>query len=179
MKVVVIVEEMDNERKIKLGFSSIIGWHDVDKTDDIVAVNDRLHKYCLSKSLLIVNSNIDASGLNRGKPRLNKQGTSILVGNFRKYLLNSGLFDGSFLNNSEKLDCICINPNASNKTNFTDSLRLNRSKYSKNIIFSHLNINSIRNNFENLKEVVSNRVDILDTAETKIDKSFPAAQFVI
>ena len=56
---------------------------------------------------------------------------------------------------------------------------MNRYKYSKNIIFSHLNINSIRNKFENLKEVVSNHVDILVISETKIDKSFPTAQFII
>ena len=77
------------------------------------------------------------------------------------------------------MDCICINLNTSNKTDFTVTLRLNRSKYSKNIIFSHLNINSIRNKFENLKEVVSNYVDILVIPETKIDKSFPKAQFII
>ena len=67
------------------------------------------------------------------------------------------------------MDCICINPNTSNEADFTVTLRLNRSKYSKNIIFSHLNINSIRNKFENLKEVVSNYVDILVIAEAKID----------
>ena len=55
---------MDNERKIKLGFSSIICREDVDKTDEIIAVNDRLQKYCLSKGLLFVdNSDIDASCL--------------------------------------------------------------------------------------------------------------------
>ena len=56
---------------------------------------------------------------------------------------------------------------------------MNRSKYSKNIVFSHLNINSIRNKFENLREVVSNHVNILVIAEKKIDKSFPTAQFII
>ena len=53
-KVVVTVEEVDNERKIKLVFPSIIGREDVDKTDEIVAVNDRLKKYWLSKGLLFV-----------------------------------------------------------------------------------------------------------------------------
>ena len=77
------------------------------------------------------------------------------------------------------MDSICINPNTSNETDFTDTLRLNRSKYSKNIIFSHLNINSIRNKFENLEEVVSNQVNILVIAETKIDKSLSTAQFII
>ena len=45
---------MDNEKKNKLSFSSIIGWEDVDKPDEIVAVNDRLQKYCLICSLLII-----------------------------------------------------------------------------------------------------------------------------
>ena len=53
-KVVATVEESDSERKIKLGFSSIIGWEDVDKTDEIVTFNDRLQKYCLSKGLLFL-----------------------------------------------------------------------------------------------------------------------------
>ena len=90
-KVVAPVEEMDNERKIKLGFSSIICREDVDKTDEIIAANDRLQKYCLSKGLLFVdNSNIDASCLNRGRLHLNRQITSILADNFRKSLVSSG-----------------------------------------------------------------------------------------
>ena len=90
-KVVATVEEMDNKRKIKLGFSSIICWEDVDKTDEIIAVNDKLQKYCLSKGLLFVdNSNIDASCLNRGKLHLNRQGISILADNFRKSLVSAG-----------------------------------------------------------------------------------------
>ena len=89
-KVVAMVGEMNNERKIKLGFSSIIYREDVDKTDEIIAVNDRLQKYCLSKGLLFVdNSNIDASCLNRGKLHLNRQGTSIIADNFRKSLVSS------------------------------------------------------------------------------------------
>ena len=64
-KVVATVEEIDNERETKLGFSSIIDREDVDKTDEIAAVNDILQIYCLSKGLLFVdNSNIDASCLN-------------------------------------------------------------------------------------------------------------------
>ena len=84
-KVVANVEEMDNERKIKLGFSSIIGREDVDKTDE--TVNERLEKYCLSKGFLFIdNSNIDTSCLNRGNLHVNRQGTSILANNFRKSL---------------------------------------------------------------------------------------------
>ena len=47
---------MDNERKIKLGFSSIICRESDDKTDEILAANHKLQKYCLDKvcSLLII-----------------------------------------------------------------------------------------------------------------------------
>ena len=77
------------------------------------------------------------------------------------------------------MDSICINPNTSNEADFTDTLRLNYSTYLKTIIVSHSNINSIRNKSENLKEVASNQVDVLVIANTKIDKSFPTAQFII
>ena len=54
-----------------------------------------------------------------------------------------------------------------------------RSKNEGNIIFSYLNINSIRNKFENLCELVAGNVDILCIAETKLDPSFPNSQFLI
>ena len=59
------------------------------------------------------------------------------------------------------------------------ALILNRSKYSKNIIFSDLNITSIRNKFDNARAAIVNYVDIFITAQTKINKSFPTAQFAI
>ena len=59
------------------------------------------------------------------------------------------------------------------------ALRLNRSKYSKNIIFSYLNINSIRNKFDSVRAAIVNYVDIFIAAETKINESFPTAQFAI
>ena len=43
----------------------------------------------------------------------------------------------------------------------------------------HLNINSIRNKFDPLKEIVSQNLDILMVAETKIDVSFPKEQLHI
>ena len=45
------------------------------------------------------------------------------------------------------------------------------------VIFAHLNINSIRNKFDSLRDMVSNNIDILLISETKIDDSFPSAQF--
>ena len=52
------------------------------------------------------------------------------------------------------------------------ALRLNHLKYSKNIIFSYLNINSIRKKFDSVRATIVNYVDIFI-------KSFPTAQFPI
>ena len=59
------------------------------------------------------------------------------------------------------------------------TLRLNRSKYSKNITFSYLNVNSIRNKFDSVRAALVDYVDILIAAETKINESFPNGQFAI
>ena len=47
------------------------------------------------------------------------------------------------------------------------------------LICAQLNINSIRNKFESLKEIVSTNVDILLICETKLDLLFPKVQFHI
>ena len=48
-------------------------------------------------------------------------------------------------------------------------LRNLRLKIAGSIIFSYLNINFIRNKFENLCELVAGNLDILCIAETKLD----------
>ena len=45
------------------------------------------------------------------------------------------------------------------------------------LVIGYLNINSVRNKFEGLKDFVSDNIDILIVAETKIDNSFPKGQF--
>ena len=53
-----------------------------------------------------------------------------------------------------------------------------RNSHPKNLIFGTLNINSIRNKFQCLKHVFSdNLIDILTICESKLDASFPKAQF--
>ena len=44
---------------------------------------------------------------------------------------------------------------------------------------SHLNIISLRNKFDILKEIITNKVDILLISETKLDSSFSLNQFHI
>ena len=45
------------------------------------------------------------------------------------------------------------------------------------IVCAHLDINSIRNKFEQLKSMIIGIVDILIITETKLDETFPHAQF--
>ena len=47
----------------------------------------------------------------------------------------------------------------------------------KNIILGHLNINSLRNKIESVKEIFNNNIDILLLSETKLDESFPSNMF--
>ena len=54
--------------------------------------------------------------------------------------------------------------------------RLNNSK---NLILGHLNINSLRNKFETVKNIIEDTFDIFLISETKIDNSFPNSEFSI
>ena len=44
---------------------------------------------------------------------------------------------------------------------------------------NHLNINSLRNRFELIKEVFYDNIDVLFLSETKLDETFPNNQFQI
>ena len=54
-----------------------------------------------------------------------------------------------------------------------------RSNHPQKIIIGHININSIRYKFDILKPMLTEVLDILMISETKLDESFPEAQFYI
>ena len=58
-------------------------------------------------------------------------------------------------------------------------LRNLKLKSTNRLILGHLNINSIVGKFDHLKVLIENNIDILVLTETKIDSSFPNAQFRI
>ena len=60
-----------------------------------------------------------------------------------------------------------------------DALNEILEKNPNHIIIVHLNINSIRNKLEMLKEVVVNKIDILVISETKLDNTFSLNQFIL
>ena len=71
-----------------------------------------------------------------------------------------------------------LNTNTSNEANNEDNVLKNlRLKNSNKVIIGHININSLRNKFELLTEMVQDKVDLLMISETKFDCSFPNAQF--
>ena len=58
-------------------------------------------------------------------------------------------------------------------------LKVLRSHNSSELIFAHININSIRNKFEFLTTQVKGNIDVLMVSETKIADSFSVASLVI
>ena len=65
------------------------------------------------------------------------------------------------------------------ETTCFDELKRLRLNYPRNVIISYININSIRNKFSGISEMIGDFVDVLVIAETKIDSSFPTSQFII
>ena len=49
----------------------------------------------------------------------------------------------------------------------------------KNAIIGHLNVNSLRNEFVAIDELMKNKINICFISETKVDESFPNQQFKI
>ena len=62
------------------------------------------------------------------------------------------------------------------KSNFLNDFR---KQNLDRLIISHLNVNSLRNKFEFLVPLVKDNIDILMLSETKLNSSFPLAQFSI
>ena len=67
----------------------------------------------------------------------------------------------------------------SNDESAYSQLKLLRVKHFNRIIIAHLNINSIRNKFDTLSDLIQGNLDLLLVSETKIDCSFPTTQFLI
>ena len=60
------------------------------------------------------------------------------------------------------------------------NVTVKRSRHSdlNNVIFSYLNISSVRNRVGDLDKIVDGNIDIVYIAKTKSDESFPNNQFV-
>ena len=72
-----------------------------------------------------------------------------------------------------------IQPNSAPNNQLSQDLRTYRISNVGKVIVATLNINSIRNKFEELKMVISGNIDVLILTETKLDETFPSGQFFI
>ena len=70
-------------------------------------------------------------------------------------------------------------PNVQGEPDISIQLRSYRVRHVGKLIFATLNINSIRYKFDELKSLITDNIDILVVTETKLDESFPTAQFFI
>ena len=64
-------------------------------------------------------------------------------------------------------------------THNSNDLHEIRLKNPNRLIFAHININSLRNKFEMLQEIIGNNIDVLLISEMKLDASFPSSQFIL
>ena len=158
------IEGYDTHKKPQVVISSLIKRYYQDFNEDIKSINEKIPRLCTSKGLSFIdNSNIHKSCLNRSKPHLNRRGSSFLANSFKKFvnsLCTSDPFTEIFRRTHE------------HPTNSLAELKSLRIRNHNNVTFSYLNINSIRNKFDNLKLIIDKHVDILCVAETN---SFPTA----
>ena len=84
---------------------------------------------------------------------------------------------GNTLNDTIECQNVYLHQSKGIKT--SSVLKNLRMKNIDRLIFAHLNINSIRNKFVYLSYLIKGNIDILLISETKIDDSFPTAQFSI
>ena len=87
-------------------------------------------------------------------------------------------------NNSKVNTCMSICDNQSSLTttqtqdDYLKELKICREKYPKQLIFGHMNINSLRNKMGPIADILlKGYIDVFVIQETKLDSSFPHAQF--
>ena len=95
------------------------------------------------------------------------------------------LDEASFLDTDLATDSITMTDQGENGTTLNtstspDLLNAARQKNAKGMLLCHLNINSIQNKFDELKDIfIKNKMQIMAVGETKIDRSYPDSQFLI
>ena len=72
-----------------------------------------------------------------------------------------------------------IQKSPANQINNNSNLHQTRINNPSRIIFGQINVNSIRNKFEQLIYIVNNERDIVMVSETKLDDTFPTSQFLM
>ena len=157
---------------IQIGFFSIIQRTDNNLSNETEETNIKSKYYWLIKRFIFVdNDNVNESFLKSSKLHFNKMGTWQLFTNILSSL------DKIWYVTTFSIGSDITNLQLSASTSISKELKELRIENPIRLIFSYLNIDSIRNNFSNLQQGIKGSVDIPIIAETKIDSSFPTAQF--
>ena len=97
-------------------------------------------------------------------------------------LTNEDRHKKELLNRQETHTSVINNHFSSEDSSTLNALKSLRLSSPRNVIFFHLNMNSIwllLMEFDNSQEIINGNVDVLAVAETKINTSFPSAQFCL
>ena len=84
---------------------------------------------------------------------------------------------GDYISNSQNSNKIRKEVKNSKDHDAFSLIRKQCLDYPKDVIFGHLNIKSLRNNFESISELIKGKYDIFLINEIKLDASFPSNQF--
>ena len=68
---------------------------------------------------------------------------------------------------------------STNEADWISIVHCLKKKHIQNVAIGYLNINSLRNKFDNSMGLIGNAIDVHIFAETKLDSSFPKGQFKI
>ena len=87
-------------------------------------------------------------------------------------------------NNTQQIhvDVILKSPSFSSPKEFNDAkigMKVMKENSPNKILVGHVNINSLRNKSEALQFIINRNLDIILLLETKLDDSFPSAQFTL
>ena len=149
----------------------------------ISSVNQRVSNMCRENSFVFIdNNNIPTSSLFRDGLHLLEIGKRILANNFidnlKNFLRGRKTYRPPPENPSETTNSCKGNIESEDKY-CNESLKELRQKNLNRPIIAQLNINSIRNKFQFLEKEICANLDILLISESKLDDSFPSAQFLL
>ena len=136
-KVVKCVRDLDKDKKVNIGFSSVISRSDRNLGQEIRDLNLKLKRCCEGNNFLFVdNVNIEESCLNNSKLHLNHKGTNILCQNIK-----NSIYHYSSSTNNRKIDITDL----SLRKDIDQILFDLKSNNPSNLNLAYLNINSVRN----------------------------------
>ena len=173
-EIVSLVGSMKTENN-KIIVSSIVCRVDSfrEKVDEVNAHLEEIR--ALKDIAIITHGNINPKRhLNKSRLHLNDAGISVLVRNFKAFLtyLDGQGYEDRVSDNSPSVVGDSVHSN--------DIIRMKKQRLdnSSNTIIGHLNINSFRNKFVFVEDIIK-LFDVFLVSESKLDHTFPSNQFRI